>query len=148
MLARQNPVYLAGMTAKEPLPPKTTLSRHIWLYSEADWEGLNVAIINHDWQAHLDRQNVNEITFLITQSSFVNLARQFIPNKIVPIRKGDQPWYTNLLRSKRRQRDRLFRHAKLKTPKKHGQNIAEFEMNMFIVWPFPKKHTKTNKSVN
>ena len=95
------------------LPPKTTLSRHIWLYSEADWEGLNAAIINHDWQAHLDRQNVNEITFLITQS-FINLARQFIPNKIVTIRKGDQPWYTNLLRSKRRQRDRLFRHAKLK----------------------------------
>ena len=39
---------------------------------------------------------------------------QFTPNKIVTIRKGDQPWYTNLLRTKRRQRDRLFRHAKLK----------------------------------
>ena len=72
-----------------------------------------MAITNHDWQSYLDRQNVNEITSLITQS-FLNLARQFIPNKIVTIRKGDQPWYTNLLRSKRRQRDRLFRNAKSK----------------------------------
>ena len=72
-----------------------------------------MAITNHDWQSYLDRQNVNEITSLITRS-FKNLARQFIPNKIVTIRKGDQPWYTNLLRSKRRQRDRLFRNAKSK----------------------------------
>ena len=95
------------------LPPKTALSRQIWLDSEADWDGLNVAITNHDWQSYLDRQNVNEITSLITQY-LINLARQFIPNKIVTIRKGDQPWYTNLLRSKRRQRDRLFRNAKSK----------------------------------
>ena len=72
------------------LPPKTTLSRHIWLYSEADWEGLNAAIINHDWQAHLDRQNVNAITPFITQS-FINLARQFIPNKIVTIPNAGVP---------------------------------------------------------
>ena len=66
------------------LAPKTTLSQQIWLYSEADWDGLNVAITNHDWQSYLDRQNVNEIASLITQS-FINLARQFIPNKIVTI---------------------------------------------------------------
>ena len=96
------------------LPPKTTLSRHIWLYSEADWEGLNAAIINHDWQAHLDRQNVNEITSLITQS-FINLARQFIPNKIVKFERATNRGTPTFYAPKGvMQRDRLFRHAKLK----------------------------------
>ena len=34
-------------------PPKLTSSRHIWLYSEADWDGLNAAIRNHDWPSYL-----------------------------------------------------------------------------------------------
>ena len=78
------------------LPSKTTSSRHILLYSEADWDDG----YHKPWlQSYLDRQNDNQITSLITQS-FINLAKQFIPNKIITIRKGDQSCYTNLLQSK------------------------------------------------
>ena len=106
-----------------------------------------MAIINHDWQSYLDRQNVDKIKSLITQS-FINPDRQFIPNKIKTIRMGDQPWYTNLLCSKMCQRVRLFKNDKLNNNKQAWLNITELEINMFIVWHCKKKHTGTNKLIS
>ena len=98
------------------LPKQQSYPRHIWIYSKADWEGLNYAIENYNWQPCFEIPCINEMASIFSQS-LLNLTRQFIPNKTVTIRTNDQPWYNNLLRSIKRQRDRLFSTAKsLNTP--------------------------------
>ncbi len=98
------------------LPKQPCHTRLIWSYNRADWEGLNNAIDNHDWDSCFELPSVNETARRITQS-FLNLARQYIPNKMATIRPQDQPWYNNLLRTLKRRRDRLFSKAKaLNTP--------------------------------
>ena len=43
---------------------------------------------------------------------FLNLARQYIPNKVVKIRTDDKPWYTSELRKLSRKKNSLHRKAK------------------------------------
>ena len=40
---------------------------------------------------------------------FLQIARQYIPNRIVKIRPNDAPWYNNELRCLKRKMQRLFR---------------------------------------
>ena len=93
------------------IPKQPCHTRLIWGYNRADWVGFNNAIENYDWDSCFELPCINESAARITQS-FLNLARQFIPNKMATIRPRDQPWYTNLLRSLKRRRDRLFSRAK------------------------------------
>ena len=57
--------------------------------------------------------------------SFLNLARQFIPNKVVAIRLHDKPWYNNVLRALRRRRDLLFHKARSNSTFDSWQNYRE-----------------------
>jgi len=95
------------------LPSKPCHSRLIWVYNSADWAGFNNAIQNFNWDSCYEANTVNEIATRFT-ASFLNLARQFIPNKLATIRPQDKPWYTNTLRALKRRRDRLFSKAKTK----------------------------------
>ena len=82
-----------------------------WFGSKGNWDKLNVAIASYNWETCFDSTSVDEIAFRLTQP-FLNLARQFIPNKVATIRPKDKPWYNNILRRMRRRRDRLFGKAK------------------------------------
>jgi len=98
------------------VPKHPCHTRLVWSYNRADWEGLNNAIQNFDWEPCFEPTSVNDVASRITHS-FLNLARQFIPNKVATIRPQDKPWYNNTLRALKRRRDRLFTKAKtLNTP--------------------------------
>ena len=66
------------------------ISRLVWFYSRADWNDLNKAIIDYDWNICLATDDINQISSRFTE--FENLARQFIPNKVVTIRPHDKLW--------------------------------------------------------
>ena len=85
--------------------------RRIWLYNQADWDGLNEAISLFDWDECFLGDDVHESAAKLTDS-FIKLALTFIPNKCIVKRPWDNPWYTSELRRLRRRRDRLFRRAK------------------------------------
>ena len=87
------------------------VERLIWQYKHADFEGLNYALQNVNWEPCFGQPNVafacskwNEI--------FLNLARQYIPNKVVKIRTDDKPWYTSELRKLSRNKNSLHHKAK------------------------------------
>lgn len=88
-----------------------SFSRLIWKYDQADFNGFRNALNNYDWDTCFDNPDVN-ITASKWTESFLNIARQFIPNTFATIRPWDKPWYTNELRCLRRRRDRSHNIAK------------------------------------
>ena len=46
--------------------------------------------------------------------SFLKIAKDTIPNKLVTVRPHDKPWYSNVLRCKRREMLKLYGKAKIK----------------------------------
>ena len=89
-----------------------TYKRHIWLYKQADFEGMNNAISNYDWDSCFLDDNIDQSCANWT-TSYLNIARQFIPNKVVEIRPHDKPWFNSELRKLKRLKDKLHRKAKL-----------------------------------
>ena len=90
---------------------QTCITRLVWFYSRADWNGLNEAIVVYDWNICYTTDDINQISSRFTESC-LNLARQFIPNKVVTIRPHDKPWCNNVLRATRRRLDRFFHKAR------------------------------------
>ena len=103
---------------------QTCITRLVWFDSRADWNGLNEAIIDYDWIICFTTDDINQISSRFTES-FLNLARQFIPNKVVTIRPHDKPWCNNVLRALRRRRDRLFHKARSNNTFDSWQNYRE-----------------------
>ena len=83
-----------------------------------------VKMIDYDWNICFTTDDINLISSRFTES-FLNLARQFIPNKVVTIRPHDKPWYNNVLRALRRRRDRLFHKARSNNTFDSWQNYRE-----------------------
>ena len=54
-------------------------SRHIWLYDQANYNGLRDEISNTDWDA-VKHHNIDTYAKNVTDS-ILNTAKQFIPNK-------------------------------------------------------------------
>ena len=67
----------------------STYNRLIWQYDKADWEDLNLALSIFNWDLCFTDTDIDNCTFKWTET-FINLARTFIPNKIISIR----PWIT------------------------------------------------------
>ena len=103
---------------------QTCITRLVWFYSRADRNGLKEVIIDYDWNICFTTDDINQISSRFTES-FLNLARQFIPNKVVTIRPHDKPWYNNVLRALRRRRDRLFHKARSNNTFDSWQNYRE-----------------------
>jgi len=82
--------------------------RHIWLYDKGDFDGLRDSIAHYDWDVCFASNNVNTMCEMWTDT-LLNLARTFIPNKMVLVRPNDKPWYTNELRLLKRKIDRLYK---------------------------------------
>ena len=58
-----------------------------------------------------DSENIDEVCGK-WNTSYLNLARQYIPNRVVEIRPRDKPWFTSELRKLKRLKDRLHKKAK------------------------------------
>ena len=110
------------------MPKGSAYHRHIWLYDRADFVAMNHAIQMHNWDDCFDKDDI-DISCHNFNTSFLNIARQFIPNKIVEIRTKDKPWYTAELRKLKRTKDRLHKIAK---SSRKGTDWANFRASRNI----------------
>ena len=85
--------------------------RLTWLYKRADFDGMNRYIKNFEWETCFGNDNI-DISCQNWTTSFLNIARQFILNKVVEIRPRDAAWYNSELRKLKRQKDRAHVNAK------------------------------------
>ncbi len=85
--------------------------RHMWLYERADWDGYRQALGSFEWDTVFESGDVDTACDRWT-STVLNIARQFIPNKMVKVRPSDMPFYNNDLRRMKRGVNRMFRKAR------------------------------------
>ena len=90
---------------------KYTYQRRIWLYNKANFDDFRAALINFNWDNCFTGHSINDVCESWT-TTFLNIAAQFIPNKIITVRPRDSPWYTSELRCMKRKVDRLHTNAK------------------------------------
>ena len=85
--------------------------RLIWEYNKTDFSDLRESLQRADWDSCLHTDNIDTACKLWTET-FLNVARETIPNKTATIRPSDSPWFTSRLRTMRRKKLRLHNKAK------------------------------------
>jgi hypothetical protein len=85
--------------------------RHIWLYKNADFEGLNNAIRLFNWNMCFENNDVDDILERWT-SAYLKLAKEHIPNRVVTIRPNDKQWFSSDLRKLKKDKDKAHIIAK------------------------------------
>ena len=93
------------------LPFDKAYSRHIWKYKDGDYENFREALRNAAWDDCFIDADVDACCDRWS-TTFLNIARTYIPNKTVLVRPRDTPWFTNQLRNFRRKVHRLYKLAK------------------------------------
>jgi hypothetical protein len=89
----------------------TKTMREIWLYDRADYNGLNYELNEINWDVIINDGlfSINEIVDKTT-NIILNLARKYIPNKIITINSKDKPGMTSHVKKLFKQCHRL--HAR------------------------------------
>ena len=90
-----------GIEFNFKLPFEAPYTRHVWQYKDGDYDGFRNALNDVNWDDCFNVDDVNVASERWTHS-FLNVARTFIPNKLVLIRPRDTPWYSNNLRKFKR----------------------------------------------
>ena len=103
------------LTLNFKVQKERTYDRFIWLYGKADWEGFRQALMGASWEEVFEINDVDLVCRKWTDT-FLNIARQFIPNKVIKVRPNDAPFYDNELRQMKRKVIRKYKAAK------HSQN--------------------------
>lgn len=103
--------------------------RHVWQYDKGDYDGFRTALSSADWDACFQTQDVNTVCTNWTQT-FLNIARMYIPHRVVLIRPRDSPWFTGELRTMKRKLIRLYRIAKTKMSEFHWNKYKSYR-NMY-----------------
>ena len=89
--------------------------RLIWDYSKANFDQFRNALSSADWDSCFVDDDIEQSCNNWT-TTFLQISRENIPNKIVTIRTKDKPFYNSELRRLKRKRDRLRKEAhRLKT---------------------------------
>ena len=98
--------------------------RHIWLYANGDYDGFKSALHDYNWDVCFESEDIDLVCQNWTMS-FLNIARSFIPNKVVLIRPQDKEWYNNTLRRMKRQLNRCYERAKRSVQIHHWEIFKE-----------------------
>ena len=99
--------------------------RHVWLYEKADWNGFRESISLFDWDSVFVVDDVDVACDRWT-STLLNIARQFIPNRVVTVRPNDAPFYNSELRRMKRQVERRFQIAKRSKLLLHWEKYKQY----------------------
>ena len=83
----------------------------MWDYKLANFDGFRNAVLEYDWDQLFNVADVNVICDSWS-AKLIELAKQFIPNKLVFVRPNDKPWYNGYLRRLNRKKQRLYKLAK------------------------------------
>ena len=86
-------------------------ARLIWNYNDADEEGFRAELKALNWDECFVENKIDGAVEKWT-SSFINTARQFIPNRVVTIRPQSKPFFTGSLRRLLRKKRRSHKLAK------------------------------------
>ena len=148
--------------------------REIWIYEKVDKVKFSEKMDDVDWNALLpDNKDVDELSGIFTET-FLNIARECIPTKLVTIRSSDKPWFNGELKREIRKRDRFRKYAlkfkresdiaKYKKQRNRVNNLKKlakerFETNLDNLilsnapnsknyWKIMKMLIKSNKSSN
>ena len=100
------------------MPVEKNYYRTIWQYSKGDYDGFKNALHNAQWDLCFESREPDKILDSFN-TIFINIARTFIPNRVVLVRSCDKPWFTSELRSIRRKVIRLYHIAKSKMTDHH-----------------------------
>ena len=101
--------------------------RHIWQYNLADYNLFRQQLGSVDWNTCLEG-DINESCSRWT-TTFLNIARQCIPNKVVIIRPNDKLFFTPELRRLRRKKNRMHKLAKKKNTCHYWSLFREIRNN-------------------
>ena len=85
--------------------------RHIWQYDQANFDEFRDRLGNVDWEACFQHDDI-DLVCGAWSGTFLNVARESIPNKVVTIRPSDKTFFTPELRRLRRNKNRAHRRAK------------------------------------
>jgi hypothetical protein len=89
-----------------------SFQREVWLYERTDNEKFASKLDTVDWNALLsDSEDVDEMSNTFTET-FLRVARECIPTKMVTVRNSDRPGFNSELRREIRKRDRIRKTAK------------------------------------
>lgn len=86
-------------------------NRHIWDYKSADVAAFRQNIANTDWDECFSYDSIDLVCEAWT-TTFLNAARQTIPNKTITVRPQDKEFFSPELRRLRRKKNRVHRKAK------------------------------------
>ena len=81
------------------------VKREVWHYRNADVNGLNTAIQAFNWTELINSDNVDSAVDRFTKT-YMHIAKDFIPTRVVKKRAKDKPWITSGLRKLIRLRNR------------------------------------------
>ena len=102
----------AVLKTSQNYPKPKAYSRHIWQYDLANFEEFKRQLSNVDWNdCFKDGVSLDEACNLWIET-FLNIARNCIPNKVVIVRPGDKPFFNKELRKMRRKKNIAHRKAK------------------------------------
>ena len=103
-----------------------TYKTKFWKYEEADNEAIENKVNSTDW-SYINNSycnNIDEINEIFAKF-IIDTANQFIPSVNYTKRPTDKPWMNNNIRKQIRQRDRLFKKAKLKKSVNYLNNYKD-----------------------
>ena len=90
--------------------------RHIWQYDKADLSEFRNKLTTADWDACFNHGDVDGVCGAWAET-FLNIARESIPNKVITVRPSDKTFFNPELRKLRNRKNRAHRKAKnLNTP--------------------------------
>ena len=89
----------------------SSYQRVMWDYKSANFDGFRNALFEMEWDPLFESEEINDICESWT-SKLLNIAKLFVPNKIVTVRPNDKSWYNGYLRRLNRKKLRLYRIAK------------------------------------
>ena len=90
--------------------------RHIWDYENANIDNFRQQLDRSDWESCFDFDDIDRVCDAWS-CTFLNVARENIPNKVVTIRPGDKIFFNQELRLLRRKKNRAHKKAKkMNTP--------------------------------
>ena len=89
----------------EHYPPYT---REVWDYGKSQFDLINKAIENFDWNNLFSGQDIHDQVNLFN-TTILNIFRSFIPNKVILCDDKEPPWVNEEVRLLIKQKSLMFR---------------------------------------
>ena len=104
-------------------PKDIKYERETWQYKNADFAGLNVALMDCPWDVMDVFDDIDDATDYFTHL-YLDTCKQYIPHKKVIVCPQDKPWMTKAIKRKLKERNKWHKRWK-STKTDHHHNIFQ-----------------------